>query len=117
MNDNKKRHVRNYSAEFRVKAVHLVLDEKIPQVQVAKELGIPPHTLSGWLMKFKSGVWDLATGEPPVNLVTAVRQSKPYQSAAEDKLKIQELERQVRRLTLEREVLKKAVAYCVEVPK
>jgi transposase-like protein len=90
----------------------LVLTEKKPLTEAATDLGISVGTLNGWIGKFRSGVWNIKTGGP--------RDGGSGQSAshsAAEQQRILDLERQVRLLKIEREILKKAMAYCIEVPK
>ena len=113
-----KRDKRDYTPEFKVQAARLVLNEKMSIGRAAEDLGISMSTLNGWLKKFESGKWDLATGlsvgdrrriDPKTSSLSS--------SLSADKIRIQELEKQNRRLTLERDILKKAMAYCVDVPR
>ena len=64
-------------------------------------------------MKFRKGVWSLETGLPAGGKTNAVATGQTATSQQE----IEDLRRQVRRLTIERDILKKAMAYCIDVPK
>ncbi len=109
----KKRACRNFSAEFRLQAVRLVLNEGQVVAKTAEDLGISVGTLNGWIAKFKRGVWSLETGSP----ATAKVQNRSSQQVTIQIQEMDELRRQVRRLTIERDILKKAMAYCIDVPK
>lgn len=106
-----KRVMRSFDKGFRLNAARLVLEEGVSIPQAAKDLGISANTLHGWVNKFSSGQWSLSDASAVALKRQTVAASSP------DKLKIQELERQLRRLTMERDILKKAMAYCVELPK
>ncbi|HYX34293.1 MAG TPA: transposase, partial [Oligoflexus sp.] len=69
---------------------------------VAKDLGISQPALGSWIKDYQRSGQDAFPG-------------KGNMSSQEDKIK--QLEQQVKRLTMEREILKKAMAYFVEIPK
>lgn len=46
---------RQFTHEFKLNALHLVLHEKRPACQVADELGIPRKTLYSWLHLHRQG--------------------------------------------------------------
>ena len=83
---------RRYSREFREEAVRLVETQDAPVKQIAQELGVSYWTLRYWLSEAK----DNGAEQPePLPLEEEVRQ----------------LRDEVRRLRLEREILKKATAF------
>ena len=89
---------RKYTRQFKESAMDLVRVEGEDTAVAARKLGIPHTTLDLWLRK--SG-W--------------VRPQEPESPLPEDaqalKLRVAELERQVRRLEMEKEILKKATAF------
>ena len=89
---------RKYTKQFKEQAMDLVRVQGYDATQAARQLGMPHTTLSLWL---KKAGW--------------VRRVEPAAPLPEDpqalKLRVAELERQVRRLETEREILKKATAY------
>ena len=90
---------KSYTRAFKEQAMDLVRVQGLDPTQAARALGMPFSTLNLWLKK--SG-W--------------VRQVEPDAAAlSEDpaalKLQIVELQKQVKRLETEREILKKATAY------
>jgi len=90
---------RVYSDEFRIEAVGLAQSGEVSTAQVARELGINPNTLYGWIEKatVKSEDSD-GTGED---------------LSAENK----RLRRELKRSQLECEILKKAVSiFSKELP-
>ena len=97
-----KRAYKKYSDDFKSEAVKLVTVQGMKLSDVAKDLGIGIPTLSSWLTKAQKGNKGDGPGKPLIN---------------EQEKKIRELEQQVKRLTMEREILKKAMAYFVELPK
>ena len=87
-----------YSGQFREQAMDLVRVQNRPPMQVARELGMPFSTLLQWLKK--SG-W--------------LRRAEPAEALPDDvsalKVRIAELERLVKRLEMEKDLLKKATAF------
>ena len=85
---------KKYPEEFRRSAVSLVIDQNYTREQAAKNLGIATGTLDNWLHKHR-------------------QRSGASHTAGELDLKkrVAELERENRRLTMERDILKKAAAY------
>jgi transposase len=85
---------RRFSIEFKCSAVALVLEQKYTLVEAADNLGIGKNTLYNWLRAHKQ-----RTGH----------------ATPADELDLQQriaaLERENRRLTMERDILKKATAY------
>jgi len=83
---------RTYSREFKVSAVGLVQQQGYTVVQAAKSLGVDPASLRGWLKEFP-----LDGAQPD--------------SAGAVQAELRRLREEVRRLTMEREILKKATAF------
>lgn len=83
---------RKFSEEFKLDAVRLVFEEKIPASQVAKNLGIGSSTLSGWLKKLS-----------PKYLAS--------QGIMSSEQEIRELKKKLREAEMERDILKKATAF------
>jgi transposase len=101
-NNLKKRKNLVFTPEFRREAASQVLIANRPSAEVAKNLGISDSTLATWVSKFKSGQWELSSGKSAV--------SNQAKKTAEQ-LKIVELEAKLRRVTQERDILKKATAF------
>jgi transposase len=90
---------RVYSEEFKAEAVRLAQSGEVSAAQVARELGINPNTLYGWIEK------------------CAVR-SDDSDGAGEDlSAENKQLRRELKRAQLECEILKKAVSiFSKELP-
>lgn len=86
---------KNYPVEFKVKAVEMLKRSGKSQEQVAKELGIADSTLSKWKNQHQSGVFD---------------DKGALVESSSDK-EIARLSAELRRKTLEVEILKKATAF------
>jgi transposase-like protein len=85
---------RRFSPQFRAEAVQLVIETGRPIAEVARDLGIHDGTLGNWV-----NAWRRAHPEPdqPLSPVERVR--------------VQEMEAEIRRLRMENEFLKKAAAF------
>lgn len=93
---------RKFTKEFKVEACKLVLEKDRGIREVAQNLGIGEGMLGRWVRTYRSNRSEAFPGEG--NLVG-------------NEKRIRDLEAEVRRLSLEREILKKAMAYFVEPPK
>jgi transposase len=86
-----------YTKQFKQQAMSLVTEHGRSPSQAARELGMPDSTLAQWLKK--SG-WRKPEEQGPL----------PEDSTAL-KVRVRELERQVKRLETEKDIVKKATAY------
>ena len=85
---------KQYTDEFRAEAVKQVIERGFTVVDVASRIGIPKHTLYGWVQAAKNTV--------PGPGATV---------APSDSAEIRRLKAELRRVTEERDILKKAAAY------
>ena len=92
---------RRYTGEFKREAVRLAQQREVPRVQVARELNIHPSLLRKWEEQFASGRWEAKPG-------VALR--------SESAQELERLRRELKRVTMERDILKKAVAYFAKEP-
>lgn len=83
-----------YSVEFKESTVRLVEESDQTVAQIARNLGINSNTLHGWLRKYQT---------------KKVSQSISAAKGIEDELK--RLRKELARVTMERDILKKATAY------
>lgn len=90
----RRRAKRTFSEEFKAGAIRLVLDEGRPVRQVARELDLTPSTLRIWVDRARADRTKGKTG-----LTTAEREE------------LAKLRKQVRELTMERDILKEAAVY------
>ena len=81
---------REYTWEFKLEAISLVVDDKRKVVEAAELLGVGVSTLANWARKYKK--------------------EKQGIRPTDDQRRIQELEREVRQLKVEKDILKKASA-------
>jgi transposase-like protein len=85
-----------YPKEFRRDAAALVIDQKRTVVDVARELGVVEQTLGNWVRQER------------------IDRGEREGLTSEEREHIAELERQVKRLTTERDLLKRSVAFWVK---
>jgi transposase len=90
---------KSYDRQFRQQAMDLVRVQGLSAMKAARELGMPFSTLLQWLKK-----------EGWVNRVEGAEAAMPEDNGAL-KVRVAELERQVKRLEMEKDILKKATAY------
>lgn len=85
---------KQYDNDFKLNTVKLVVEDGKPASQVARDLGITPKTLYGWVAQYK---------QDPKHPFVGSGNLKPEAQATRD------LERENRELREEVEILKKAV--------
>jgi len=86
---------RQYTDEFKSEAVKQVVERGFTVVDVATRIGIPRHTLYGWVQSARK------TSGPTTGTVA------PTSDSAE----VRRLKAELKRVTEERDILKKAAAY------
>ena len=92
---------RQYTKEFKIEAVRLIVEEGRPISEVARELGIGENLLHRWKKKYEEGEIDPFPGQGRLS--------------PEDE-ELRRLRRENERLRMERDILKKAVAIFSEEP-
>jgi len=85
-----------YTKQFMEQAVNLVIQGQEP-TRTARELGMPHSTLLNWL---KRAGWQKPEPQGPISEDPAVLAAQ-----------VKQLRRQVKRLEMEKDILKKATAY------
>ena len=84
----------SYSPEFRAEAVRQVIEGSRPIAAVARELAVIEQTLGNWVKAWRD---EHAQDEPPLSVPERIR--------------LREVERELREVRLENEFLKKAATY------
>jgi transposase len=87
---------RKFSREFKLEAVKMVKERGVALRQAARDLEINENMLRRWIREF---------GEDPQDAFPGLGHMKPEQS------EIARLQREVAKLKMERDILKKAAAY------
>jgi len=90
----KKRKRTSYTAEFKAGAIALVLTEKRPVAQVASDLGVSANSLHDWVRQARLDQGGGGNGRTTT-----------------DKEELARLQKEVRVLRMERDILKKAAAF------
>ena len=93
---------KQYPKEFKLEAVKLVVEQGLTQTQAASNLGISQSLMGRWVRQVRSNGQESFPGNG--KLLPADE-------------KIRALEKDLRRVTQERDILKKAIAYFAEVPR
>jgi transposase len=86
---------KSFTREFKIETVKLVTDSDLTVVEVPEDLGIHPNTLYKWVRQF---------GDNPEEAFPG----KGKQTSEAEQLRL--LKREVQRLRMERDILKKAMA-------
>lgn len=87
---------RKYTAEFKREAVRLASKPGVSRREAARQLGIHPNVLAGWLEKFEKGGWSEKAGG---------------ELKSEQQKELERLKRENASLKMDLEILKKAAAY------
>lgn len=92
--------VRKYTREFKLEAIKLVTEQGYSQAEASKNLGISNQNLSRWISE------------------ATKKSSEPKGKAAltAEQKELEQLRKEVHRLQLEREILKKAAAFFANEP-
>ena len=92
---------RSFTDEFKREAVKLVKQPGAKVTHIARDLGIETSVLRRWLQQERGGVLDMGP-------------SRPIRS--ETATEVERLQRELRRVTMERDILKKALGYFAKDP-
>jgi transposase len=96
MEDRQPRNRRQFTAEFKRDAVDLVRTTGRPIAQIARELGIYDSTLGNWVRQDR------------------INRGAQDGLSTDDRARLRELERENTRLGMERDLLKRTVAFWVK---
>ena len=99
---------RNYSAEFKIQAVKLALNPELKTKDVAESLDIHPFMLSRWKKQYLEGKIKVVKNTPRIKL------KKVIVHKIKDNSKAQRLERELKTLKIEHDLLKKAIRFSLE---
>jgi len=92
---------RQFSAEFKREAVQAVLKPGSSIAQVSRQLDVSDSLLGMWVKKFKAGAWEAGPG-------------KELKTTAASEL--ERVTRELNRVKMERDILKKALGYFAKDP-
>ncbi len=87
---------RSYDKEFKISAVKMILEEGISTAEVSRDLGVNKNSLYKWKREYISEQQQAFPGKGRM---------KPEEE------EISKLRKQVKRLEMERDILKKAIGY------
>jgi transposase len=94
-----------YTKAFKEQAMRLVTDREYTPTAAARELGIPDNTLNQWL---KKAGWRRPDKAAAAGVPAAAALSD---DPAVLKIRVRQLEDEIRRLRMEKDILKKATAF------
>jgi len=86
---------KRFDPQFRLEAAQLVVDQKYKLKEACEAMGVSKSTMESWVRKLRAE----RSGKAPVDV-----------AITSDQLRIQELERKLKRVEEEKEILKKATA-------
>ena len=89
---------KRYTEEFKREAVRQVTDRGCSVAEVARQVGTTTHSLYAWKRKYGPD-------------------SAEHQEKAESEQEVRRLKKELRRVTEERDILKKAAVYFANQPK
>jgi len=87
---------KKYTKEFKMDAVSLVVEQDYSRLEASKRLEIDPKILTRWIKENESGECDAFRGKGKLTL---------------EQVELRQLRSQVKRLEMEREILKKATVF------
>lgn len=90
-----------YTLEFKEEAVSLVVDGGLTVTEVGRRLSISPQTLRNWIKKYRS---------------TGLKADGQH-SVSELEAEVSKLRKELAEARLEKEILKKAMAYLAKEPR
>ena len=90
---------RSFSREFKLEAVRLVSERGLSVAQAARDLDLHENVLRKWVRLYR---------DDPAQAFPGAGQMKPEQA------EIAQLKKEIRKLKAERDILKKAAAYCAK---
>jgi transposase len=96
MSDKQRRTRRQFTQEFKRDAVELVRTSGRPIAQIAQELGIYDSTLGNWVRQDR------------------IDRGEQEGLTSDERVRLRELERETARLRMERDLLKRTVAFWVK---
>lgn len=93
---DQKRQRRNFSADFKVQAAKLVLEQGMTRAKVAADLGVSQGQIGKWVKEYQAAGAEAFPGNGRLS---------------PNDQKIKDLEDENKRLRMERDILKKATAF------
>lgn len=93
---------KSYTKEFKLEAVKLILEQGRSQAEAARNLGVSQAVLGRWVRQFQENGNGSFPGRG--NLVPLDEENR-------------RLQRELKRVTMERDILKKAIGYFTEQSK
>ena len=86
-----------YTKEFRLEAVKLVIEGKLAAIEVSRRLNISCNTLHNWINAYRNG--------------KLAEVGNQYRQISDTEFELSQLRRELAKVKMERDILKKAAAY------
>lgn len=93
---------KKYSREFKLDAISLVKDQGYTRIEAASSLGVDRQLLGRWIKEHEAGGEESFRGQGKLS---------------EEQLEIRRLKEEVKRLKMEKEILKKAAVFFAQETK
>ena len=87
-----------YTSEFKLEAAQLVVDQNYSTIEAAKSMGVSKSAMDKWVRQLKKERLGVPNNGSPLT---------------PDKIKIKELEKKIKRIEMENEIIKKATALLI----
>lgn len=92
---------RGFTDEFKREAIRLASSPGVTISSVARDLDIGPSVLRRWVQRSKSGQWQMERGKP---------------LKADAATELERVQRELAKVKMERDILKKALGYFAKDP-
>jgi len=93
---------KSYTKEFKLEAAKLVIEQGLKIAQVARDLGVSDYLVSKWVRQVRGDGAEAFPGKGRLH---------PHDE------ELKKLQKELHRTRMERDILKKAIAYFAEQPK
>ena len=93
-----KRPNKNFTPEFRLESAQLVLEQGYSIREAAQAMGVGKSTMDKWVRQLRGERQGISSRATPIT---------------SDQLKIRELEKKIKRIEMEKDILKKATALLI----
>jgi len=114
----KKQKKNSFSLDFKKQSAQLILKQGLSIREAARNLGIPSSTLHTWVQRYQNGTWVYKNKEKKPNNPKDIEGNKSLQQKVEKQEElIKELQAELTKTKMEREIIKKAVAYFANLEK
>jgi len=101
---------RNFTRDYKIETVRQIVGRGVSASQAAREVGIRQNVLSRWIKEFGIAA-EKANGAKSSGKQKSARRGAALVGNGAELTEVQRLRRELRRITSERDTLKKAIVY------